>query len=121
MHIEIAKHGLESELLVGSRLVSMYSKSRMSAQSREVFDILPVWETIIWNTSIAGYAEDSRCEEALQCFELVQECKVAPDSASVVSSFRACATGGDEITSKEIHMQIFKQGLQADLIETTAY
>ena len=116
MHIEIVKYGVESELFVGSRLVSMYSKSRMFAEARAVFDILPIRDTIVWNTLIAGYAEDSRCEEALQCFELMQKCKVVADPGSVVSSLKACAIAGDDTKGKEIQMQILKQGLQGELL-----
>jgi pentatricopeptide repeat protein len=113
-HIEIAKHGLEKEVRIGSALVSMYSKSNMLVEAQTVFDMLPARDTIVWNSIIAGYVGDRQCEKALRCFDSMRkECKHALDSASVVSSLKACATLGNGTTKgEEIHMQIAKLGLE---------
>lgn len=57
IHAEIARRGLlEKDIFAGSSLVSMYAKCGAFAIAQEVFDELPIRNSISWNALITGYA-----------------------------------------------------------------
>ena len=66
--MEVKKHGLlRKDIVLGTALVDMYAKCGSLSKAREVFDELPLHDAIAWNSLIAGYVEDGRGEEALNC------------------------------------------------------
>jgi hypothetical protein len=51
-HAHVIITGFESNAIVGSALVDMYSKSGSRADARRVFDRLPERDAVVWNTSL---------------------------------------------------------------------
>ena len=107
-------------LFLGSTLVDMYAKCGLLARARQVFDKLPVQNTVSWNALITGYAQHGDGEEALNCFHQMQLRGVSPDAATFVSCLQACGSIGAIDKGLEIHDEIERQGwLDRDLVGNT--
>ncbi|KAL5544458.1 hypothetical protein UlMin_008242 [Ulmus minor] len=94
MHAYITKLGLESEVSVGSSLVTMYSKSGSIEDFRKAFDQIEEPDLIGWTALIMSYAQHGKGEEALRVYELMREEGIKPDSVTFVGVLSACSHFG---------------------------
>ncbi|KAI5078978.1 hypothetical protein GOP47_0006649 [Adiantum capillus-veneris] len=117
IHVEIARKGLESDLLVGNALVDMYAKCGLLRRAHETFLNLPTRDVVSWNALIGGYTKDGSAEEALGLFEQMQREGISPDAITFSCSLNACGSAGARAKGQEIHYEIDKMGLlEGDLI-----
>ncbi|KAL3572745.1 hypothetical protein D5086_026649 [Populus alba] len=102
LHSEAIKHGVDSNVRIGTSLVSMYAKcgdipdSRYCKignvkEARAIFDRVPVRNLVNWNSLICGYSQNGFCEEALDAFGKMQNEGYEPDEVTVVGVLSACA------------------------------
>eukprot|EP00253_Pinus_taeda_P008201 PITA_08201 len=94
IHAQILKHGLNSDISVGSSLVDMYAKCGSIEDARCVFDKMPEQAIVSWNAMITGYAQHGHGIEALQLFEKMQSIGMQPDHITFVSVLSACSHVG---------------------------
>ncbi|XP_010269714.1 PREDICTED: pentatricopeptide repeat-containing protein At1g74600, chloroplastic [Nelumbo nucifera] len=94
LHAYTVKVGLRSDLLVGSSLVTMYSKCGSIDDSRKVFDQIDKPDLVTWTAMIMSYAQHGIGEEALRIYDLMREQGVAPDSVTFVGVLSACSHSG---------------------------
>jgi pentatricopeptide repeat protein len=72
------RNGFESDVFVGSSLIDMYANCTRADYSVKVFDKLPVRDPILWNSIIAGCAQNGSVEEALGIFRRMLKAGVRP-------------------------------------------
>ncbi|KAH7432577.1 hypothetical protein KP509_07G028700 [Ceratopteris richardii] len=95
LHDEIAKQGLlGKDAVLGNALVDMYAKSGDFAKAQQVLDELSDQNFVCWNTLIAGYAQHGQAEQALKCFEQMQQKGISPDAVTLLSILKACSSVG---------------------------
>ncbi|KAI5069792.1 hypothetical protein GOP47_0016093 [Adiantum capillus-veneris] len=94
IHTEIVREGLFRKTKLGSALVDMYAKCGALTKAREVFYMLPVRDLISWTALIAGYSEQGHGEEALNCFEEMQDEGLSPDAVTFSCILKACSSIG---------------------------
>jgi pentatricopeptide repeat protein len=95
IHAELARKGLvRSNAVVGSALVGMYAKCGELSLASDVLEGLPDPSLDAWNALIAGYAQQNREREALECFERIAGQGLCPDDATVACSLKACGSAG---------------------------
>lgn len=115
VHGLICKHGFELDLFVGSALVDMYAKCGDMRSAIILFDEMPERNLVSWNAVIVGFLQNGLYEDAVRFFaRVIQEVPTSPDQVTFSSALSACANmGGGEVSGKQIHGVIVKQGLVA--------
>ncbi|KAG2290264.1 hypothetical protein Bca52824_049868 [Brassica carinata] len=86
---------LESDVVVGSALVDMYSKCGRVDYALRFFSAMPVKNSYSWNSMISGYARHGQGEEALKLFENMKlDGQTPPDHVTFVGVLSACSHAG---------------------------
>ena len=112
LNVEIYKRGLlENDLILGNALLDMYATIGLLVDAQEVFDMLQVRDQITWNALISGYAEHGDGNQALICFEAMQNDGISPNAATFILCLRACGNIGAPEKGEKIHRQIIRRGL----------
>ncbi|KAG8051478.1 hypothetical protein GUJ93_ZPchr0001g29386 [Zizania palustris] len=79
MHAFGLRSHLESDVVVESALVDMYSKCGRIDYASKVFHSISQKNEFSWNSMISGYARHGLGRKALEIFEEMQESGVSPD------------------------------------------
>ncbi|KAH7294405.1 hypothetical protein KP509_28G069900 [Ceratopteris richardii] len=112
IHDAISKQGLlHKDAVLGNVLMDMYAKCGVFIKARKVFLELTVQSIISWNTLIAGYAQHGKGEEALACFEEMQDKGITPNAITFTCALKACTTVGALDRGQDLHDEISRQGL----------
>ncbi|KAH7373056.1 hypothetical protein KP509_17G035100 [Ceratopteris richardii] len=95
IHREITKQRLLlTDPFVGSALVDMYAKCGLLSKGKEVFDALPVLNTITWNALITGYSQCGEVDTVLFCVDRMVESELEPDSVTLMNIINSCSHAG---------------------------
>ncbi|KAJ0095322.1 hypothetical protein Patl1_15843 [Pistacia atlantica] len=87
-------------------LIFMYMKCGFPSAARRVFDQIKIKpdDPAFWNAMVSGYGRNGEFESAVEIFDLMQEEKVKPNSATFVSILSACSHTGQV----EKGLQVFR-------------
>ncbi|KAI5070834.1 hypothetical protein GOP47_0015177 [Adiantum capillus-veneris] len=111
VHSEVEKSGLlMQDPFVGSSLVDMYAQCGLLSKAQEVFDRLPARDVIVWNSLLTGYVENGCDEEALICYEKMQDEGIDPDTVTFVCGLKACGSMKALKKGEELHSDIVRKG-----------
>lgn len=92
-HSLVIKLGIESDAIVASSLVEMYSKVGLIDCAKKSFANLAERDLVSWNTIITGLSQNGRTFETLETFaELVRRGPL-PDSITLAGVLTACNHG----------------------------
>lgn len=94
LHGYIMKLGLDSEISVGSSLVTMYSKSGSVEDCCKAFQQIDEPDLIAWTALITSYAQNGKGAEALRIFEFMKNKGIRPDSVTFVGVLSSCSHNG---------------------------
>lgn len=94
IHVQIIKHGHESDNCVGSALIDLYSRSGSIEDAHRVFEQLLRRDRIAWTSMIDGYAQHGEGRKALELFECMIEEGAQPNEVTFVSVLYACSHAG---------------------------
>lgn len=114
LHSEIAKKGLEKDLVIGRTLVDMYAKFGSFANAQKILDNISVRNTFIWNALILGYMEHGNDKSVLFCVKQMQHEGIFPDYVTLICSLRSCARLGMADQGRKLHVDIAKKGLEKE-------
>ncbi|XP_057988433.1 pentatricopeptide repeat-containing protein At1g74600, chloroplastic [Hevea brasiliensis] len=91
LHARLTKVGLDSNVSVGSSLVTMYSKCGNIEDCCKAFDQVDEPDLICWSAMIASYAQHGKGVEALKIYEKMRRQGIRPDSVTFVGVLFACS------------------------------
>ncbi|KAF7838456.1 pentatricopeptide repeat-containing protein [Senna tora] len=94
LHAYIEKLGLQSNVSVGSSLVTMYSQCGSLEDCRKAFDHIEKPDLIGWTAIIVSYAQHGKGLEALAAYELMRREGIQPDEVTLVGVLLACSHSG---------------------------
>lgn len=94
-HFEAWRRGYQSDVFIGSALVSMYSKFGSVLDAQIVFDELSKRDLVSWTSMLSAYVKQGEAKGALGMYEEMQEKGVSPDSWIFVNVFQACGVLAD--------------------------
>ncbi|KAH7365854.1 hypothetical protein KP509_18G049300 [Ceratopteris richardii] len=115
IHADLIKEGeLENNMVIGTALVDMYAKCGALIEARKLFHELPTRDVVSWGALLDGYTQHTDGEEALECFEEMQEGGFAPDGATYICILKTCGNIGAAEKGQKIHAEIAGEGLFAD-------
>jgi pentatricopeptide repeat protein len=121
IHSKIVSSGLESDVVIGTALLNMYSKCGSLDDALRMFDRIRKHDIVAWNAMIAAcvYCNNDRC--ALEVFDkLLHRKDVSPNHSTYASILRACASIESNADFSWIHVEIVLSGVEMDVVIGTA-
>ena len=94
LHAYVTKMGLDTEVSVGSSLVTMYSKCGSIGECHKVFEHIEKPDLISWTAMIVSYAQHGKGADALKVYDLMRKEGIKPDSVTFVGVLSACSHNG---------------------------
>jgi pentatricopeptide repeat protein len=85
---------LESDVVVGSAIVDMYTKCGRIDYASRFFELMPMRNVYSWNSMISGYARHGHGDKALELFSQMKLYGQAPDHVTFVVVLSACSHVG---------------------------
>ncbi|OMO58731.1 hypothetical protein CCACVL1_25393 [Corchorus capsularis] len=96
IHGHAIRRGMSNEVFMATALIDMYMKCGYSSFARKIFDQFELKpdDPAFWNAMIYGYGRNGENEPALEIFDLMQEEKVKPNSATIIAVLSSCSHAG---------------------------
>lgn len=94
IHGYVLRQGFESDVMVCSALIDMYSKSGFLGLGIRVFDIMPEKNIVSYNSLILGFGLHGLASHAFQMFEEILENRLVPDESTFSALLCACGHAG---------------------------
>ncbi|KAM7514742.1 hypothetical protein LguiA_004325 [Lonicera macranthoides] len=94
LHSLVVKVGFESDPIVASSLVEMYSKYGLIDFAMDIFVKMGARDLISWNTMILGFTYNGKVFESLYLFKELLEGGPPPDQITLTGVLLACNYGG---------------------------
>ena len=116
IHANAIKHGFDSDIYIGSTLVSMYAKCESIHDARTVFNKLTNRNVVTWAVIISGYAECGLGMEAFMLLEQLKEEGVIVDQGIMISLVKACTNTKMLMQGYIAHALALEYGLEYDVI-----
>lgn len=90
------RRDISNEEFMATALIDMYMKCGYSFCARKIFDQFKPKpdDPAFWNAMISGYGRDGENESAFEIFDLMQDEKVKPNSATFVGLLSSCSHAG---------------------------
>ncbi|CAM8905953.1 unnamed protein product [Rhodiola kirilowii] len=110
VHAYAIKNGFESNMVVGSSLAHMYSKSGSLDDGEKVIKQMPELNVVAWNTLIAGRAQHKYPEGVLDQYNMMKAAGCRPDKITFVSALSSCAELATLGQGQQIHAEVIKTG-----------
>lgn len=85
---------LDNDQVLSTALIDMYSKCGLLSSARNLFDVINLRDSILWNTMIASYGMHGHGKEALLLFLEMIETKSKPDDTTFASLLSALSHSG---------------------------
>ncbi|KAB1203455.1 hypothetical protein CJ030_MR2G021717 [Morella rubra] len=113
MHGYILKQGFESDVVMGSALIDMYTKCGSMREAEHIFEMMSERDITIWNSLIVGYVLHGNTDLALEIFRQIWKTNLRPNLVTLVSILPLCIEMGNLRHGKEIHGYATKSCLEA--------
>lgn len=94
VHACAVRSCLESDVVIGSALVDMYTKCGRIDYASRFFELMPVRNVYSWNSMISGYARHGYGHKALNLFKRMKLQGQSPDHVTFVGVLSACSHVG---------------------------
>ncbi|XP_059644602.1 putative pentatricopeptide repeat-containing protein At1g64310 [Cornus florida] len=94
IHGFVLRHGYESDVMVSSALIDMYSKCGFLGMGIRVFDSVPKRNIISYNSLISGLGLHGHASEAFEIFEEILKGGLKPDESTFSNLLCACCHAG---------------------------
>ncbi|KAF8378410.1 hypothetical protein HHK36_029749 [Tetracentron sinense] len=96
IHGHTLRTGISDDEFISTALIDMYMKCGYSSWARQIFDQVEKRsdDPAMWNAMISGYGKNGENESALEIFNLMEEERIRPNSATFISILSACSHTG---------------------------
>lgn len=94
IHADARKRGYDSNLVVGSILITLYGKCGSIVDALEVFKGLSEHDVVSWNAMLAACVEQGYGDSALQLYQQMVVQGTCPNEVTLVSVAQACSQTG---------------------------
>eukprot|EP01018_Ginkgo_biloba_P007725 Gb_41234 [translate_table: standard] len=111
IHGKLIKTGLPFNIIVESSLVDMYAKCGSIEKARDLFDKMPLRNTVSWNAMISGYVQNGRVDEAFKLFQKMPN----PD----VISWNTMIEGYTQNGQVDEALKLFQEMPKRDMVSWT--
>ncbi|KAJ6391784.1 hypothetical protein OIU77_025694 [Salix suchowensis] len=102
LHSEAIKHGVDSNVHIGTSLVSMYAKCGDIPDSRKLFEYMPERNVVTWNAMISGYVKNGDMKSASVLFDKMP----TRNAISWIEMIDGFARSGDLVTARRTFNEV---------------
>ncbi|KAF8401851.1 hypothetical protein HHK36_012798 [Tetracentron sinense] len=120
LHNYILRNEFNISVALATALVDMYGKCGDIRGARALFDSMNNKDIMTWTVMISAYAQANCLHQALDLFFQMRNGGMKPNEVTMVNLLLLCTEAGALDLGKWIHAYIDKEGIQADVILTTA-
>ncbi|KAM3193757.1 hypothetical protein ACQJBY_070405 [Aegilops geniculata] len=110
LHALLVKVGYELSVLSGTSLISLYARCYQLENACQVFQNMPVKNTVSWTALISGYAQDNKVEPCLQVFQLMRQSVCRPNDITFATIFSVCTNHALLALGKSVHSLELRMG-----------
>jgi pentatricopeptide repeat protein len=110
------KVGFNSNSIVSSAVIDMFSKCNRLEDSVQLFEELGQWDSALSNSMIPSYAAHGFVEDALQLFVLTLRENLMPTEFTLSSVLSAVSTFHPPEQGSQIHSLVIKVGYESDSV-----
>ncbi|CAA0827707.1 Pentatricopeptide repeat-containing protein [Striga hermonthica] len=110
LHSLVIKNSLDSARVVGNSSVTLYSKSGMAREAKDVFGDTECRDTVSWNGMIAGLIVNGLELEALNTFDGMRLSGVKFTDTTFLTMIKLRARLKELGFAKQVHCQVIKTG-----------
>lgn len=114
------KLGFLLEAKVVNSLINMYGKFGNLDAACQLFEAMPIQNTVSWNLLIAINAQNGFARAGIDKLNVMRRSGIKPDDGTMVPLFQACENIGVGKLGEAIHGLIIKCGLSASVTVATA-
>ncbi|KAL2474790.1 Pentatricopeptide repeat-containing protein [Abeliophyllum distichum] len=115
VHAALLKGEVYTDLYVASGLIGLYSKCSKIEMAKHVFDELPQYDVVCWNSMIAGLSLNSLDAEAFIFFKQMLGKGMLPTEFSFATVLSCCSALTSLSLGRQIHDLIVKDGFAIDM------
>ncbi|CAA0405072.1 unnamed protein product [Arabidopsis thaliana] len=94
IHMFISESSLETDELLMSALLDMYSKCGNVEEASRIFNSIPKKDVVSWTVMISAYGSHGQPREALYHFDEMLKFGVKPDGVTLLAVLSACGHAG---------------------------
>ncbi|EOA32485.1 hypothetical protein CARUB_v10015765mg [Capsella rubella] len=102
------------DVFVRNSLIDMYSKGFDVDSAFRVFDETTCRNIVSWNSILAGFVHNQRCDEALEMFRLMGKEATEADEITLVMLLQVCKFFEQPLPCKSIHCVIIRHGYESN-------
>ncbi|GAV83147.1 PPR domain-containing protein/PPR_2 domain-containing protein/PPR_3 domain-containing protein, partial [Cephalotus follicularis] len=115
VHGYILKLGINFDIFIGNALINMYTKCGCLMASQQLFNEMPVKDSVSWSSLISACGLHGRGEEAVRLFHKMRERGTEPDAITFLAVLSACNHAGLVEEGK----RIFNHAMKANKVSLT--
>ncbi|XP_059653923.1 pentatricopeptide repeat-containing protein At3g12770-like [Cornus florida] len=108
LHAYVEKSGWLASVFVGSALIDLYAKSILINDASEMFDEIPVKNTVCANALLAGFAEAKMWDEGIEVVRKMRVLNLKYDNFTLSAVLRACAGLSAIEFGKQVHANVIR-------------
>lgn len=120
VHGEAWRSGSQSDVFVGSCLISMYGKCGSIQCAQDVFNGMSQQKSVVWNAMLTVYIEHRHNNKALQLFKRMQELGANVNEVTLVSILQACSKAGSFDLCQQVHQTLILSGKSLNSVLSTS-
>lgn len=110
LHFEVCRQGCNSNVFIGSALISMYGKVGSMEDAQSVFDGLSMWSLASWNAILGAYLDHGQPETTLALYQRMLKTSIVPNEITFLCILQACGYTGSLNLCRQIHRSIVLSG-----------
>ncbi|XP_060203149.1 putative pentatricopeptide repeat-containing protein At3g23330 [Lycium barbarum] len=116
LHAQVIKHGMNSELFVGTAIIDMYSKcAELGDARRQLEEMGHKASSASWNAVIAGLVHNGEVASGLEVFHKMLNNDIACDEYTCSVSLKACSSLPSLAICKQVHSRVVKGMFETNL------
>lgn len=120
LHGHLVRNSLDSDVILGTALVDLYSKCGMVEGAHLVFERLLERNEVSYNALLSGYVQVGKAEEALQLYHDMQsEDDIQPDHFTLTTLLTLCANQRNDNRGRQIHAHIIRANIAKNIVLET--
>ncbi|XP_059645374.1 pentatricopeptide repeat-containing protein At3g47530 [Cornus florida] len=112
IHARVLRDGHQSDRLLLTTLMDLYSTCRKCDEACKVFDEISERDAVTWNVLISCYTRNGRTRDATGVFDMMQSTPNGsePDDVTCLLVLQACANLGELEFGERVHKYIQEHG-----------
>ena len=114
IHYHMVESGFETDVVLGSSLVHMYTNCGSLCDAYKIFDELPQRDVVLWGAMIHGHVKQGHDLLSLELFERMQKDGMKPNEFIFPCIIKACRNLGALVLGRLVHDLVLRYEYESD-------